>query len=184
MVLSDEISIVNIVVTGLSTLFSPLIALWIGGILQVRAKKQSQKLEILSILLSMRFQPLSPEAIRSLNLIDVVFCDDYKVREAWSNYFTSLNQNITDITGNAYREEKKRDLILAMVEASGLKNKINTSDILRSYSPNGVTRQIELEGLETEVRYVEASRKLRQFQNSNIFQKILLFISRKFTFSS
>jgi uncharacterized protein DUF6680 len=91
MTTSDGIAIVNIVSTVLAVLAAPVVALWVGGILQARANTRQQQLQLLGILLSLRHQPLSPENFRALNLIDAVFAQNSKVREAWSKYFAALN---------------------------------------------------------------------------------------------
>lgn len=86
MTTSDIISVINIATTTLAVLLAPMIALWIGGILQRKAGERADKVRILGILLMLRHQPLSADAVRSLNLIDVAFARDRAVKEAWSRY--------------------------------------------------------------------------------------------------
>jgi hypothetical protein len=76
-------------------------------------------------------------------MIDAVFADHAKVREAWSKYFAALNDpNLNLAPGYAIREEKRRDLMTAIVQCLGLQNKITTSDLLRTYTPT-VTIEVE-----------------------------------------
>lgn len=73
---SDKITIANVVATVLAVLLAPIVALWVNGKVQRRAGERADKVRILGVLLSLRHQPLSADAIRSLNLIDVVFATD------------------------------------------------------------------------------------------------------------
>src|SRR4051812_39795697 len=88
---ADIIAVWNIGVTSVGVLLAPLVALWIGGILQHRAQRRQEKLALLGNLLSVRHTPYTPEAVRPLNMIDAVFSTDQDVREAWSRYFAALN---------------------------------------------------------------------------------------------
>jgi hypothetical protein len=139
MTTSDLIGICNIVATVLAILAAPVIALWIGGKLETRAEMRRQKLQLLGVLLSLRHLPLSPENFKALNAIDSVFADDFEVREAWSKYVAALNDlNLNVPAGYAVREEKRRDLMAAIVNCLGLQKKITTSDLLRVYVPAAV----------------------------------------------
>ena len=139
MTVSDRIAILNLVATGVAILLAPIIALWIGGILQARGTTRQQRLSLLSLLLSLRHRPLSPEVFEALNLIDVTFVDKPKVREAWSKYYAAMNDsNLNVPAGFAVRDEKRRDLMIAIVECLGLQNKITTADLLRTYVPTAV----------------------------------------------
>jgi hypothetical protein len=142
---SDVIGIWNIVATVIAVLAAPVIALWIGGILQARIDTRKQQLQLLGVLLSLRHQPLSPENFKALNSIDAVFADSAKVRDTWTKYFAALvDQNLNNDPGFAVREEKRRDVMTAIVECLGLQKKITTADLLRAYTPNVM---IEIEHL-------------------------------------
>jgi hypothetical protein len=137
--LSDKIAILNLVATAIAVLLAPIIALWIGGILQRRSATRQQRLNLLSLLLSLRHRPLSPQIFDALNLIDATFVDKPKVREAWSKYYAALSDsNLNVAPGYAVRDEKRRDLLITIVECLGLQNKITTSDIMRAYVPTVV----------------------------------------------
>jgi hypothetical protein len=62
-----------------------------------------------------------------------------KLVDAWSKYFATLiDQSLNAGPGFAIREEKRRDLMIAIVECLGLQKKIATSDLLRAYTPNAI----------------------------------------------
>jgi hypothetical protein len=137
MTTSDIIAIANIVATVLAVLGAPIIALWIGGILQTRTERRREKLRVLSQLLALRHEPSSLEGFRTLNMIDAVFADDLRVREAWSRYYAALNDpNLQNPPGYSARDEKRRELLIEIVRSLGLENTISTSDLLRAYMPN------------------------------------------------
>jgi hypothetical protein len=160
MINSDIIAVANSITTVVAVLLAPIIALWIGGILQRRASERADKVRILGILLSLRHQPLSADAIRSLNLIDVAFARDRAVKEAWSRYFATLNdQGLNDLAGRAIRDEKRRDLILAIAGVVGLAEQLTSADVLRAYGPTVVAKSDELMLLDLDIRLAEARQK-------------------------
>ncbi len=78
-------------INALAIVLAPIVALWIGGILQRRSETHRSKLTLFGTLVGLRHEPLSTDAIRALNLIDAVFADDPAVREAWTRYYAALN---------------------------------------------------------------------------------------------
>lgn len=139
MTTSDIIAICNIIVTVLAVLAAPVVALWISGNLQRKENARQDQLRLLGVLLSLRHQPLSPENFRALNLINSVFVNQTHVREAWSKYYSALSdQALNDGPGFSIREEKRRDLMIAIINVLGLERKITTSDLLRTYTPTAI----------------------------------------------
>jgi hypothetical protein len=140
--MSDTIAIFNIVATVFAVLAAPIVALWIGGILQHRAQRRQEQLALLEILLSLRHRPFSADNFKALNSIDAVFARNRNVREAWSKYFSALNDgNLNNPPGWAIREEKRRDLMTSIISSLGLARQISTSDLLRTYSPTVVVQE-------------------------------------------
>jgi hypothetical protein len=140
---SEIIALCNIAATVAAIVAAPIIALWIGGKLQARANTRQQQLSVLGVLLSLRHQPLSPENFRALNQIDAIFADNPEVRDVYGKYYAAMNDaNLSNPAGYAVRDEKRRDLMSAILTCLGLQNKISTSDLLRTYTPS-VTVEIE-----------------------------------------
>jgi hypothetical protein len=126
-----------LVLNIVAILLAPIIALWVGGILQRRTNAYNAKLQVFGTLMAYRHDMFSAEALRALNLIDAVFASNAEVREAWTRYFASLNDAAMNVSpGYSIREEKKRELFLSMVKALGLSKKISSADLLRTYLPN------------------------------------------------
>ena len=163
MTAADTIALWNIVVTVLAILAAPLVALWIGGVLQRRATRRKEKLDLLGVLLSVRPTPYLPEAVKPLNLIDAVFADDREVREAWSRYYAALSDpRNNNQAGYAHWDEKKRELILAMVRSVGLNGVVTTADVLRTYQPTFMTKAERLSMLDLDIRLFQAEAAARQ----------------------
>ncbi|HUB46234.1 MAG TPA: DUF6680 family protein, partial [Acetobacteraceae bacterium] len=80
----------NVLATVAAVIAAPIIALRVQSKLQYRADREREKVTIFAMLLSRRHELGSPEVIRSLNLIDVVFADHDGVREAWSRYYAAV----------------------------------------------------------------------------------------------
>jgi hypothetical protein len=132
MTLADWILSINAV----AILLAPLVALWIGGILQRRSDSHKAKLDIFATLIGQRYDPQSIESVRALNMIDIVFADNSIVRDAWTQYIATLNDpNLNCEPGLAIRDEKRRQLLLEIVKALGLQRKISSADLLRAYMP-------------------------------------------------
>jgi hypothetical protein len=145
MTTSDWILIVN----GIAIVLAPIVALGVGGILQRRSDVNKTKLTVFGTLIALRHDPLSVESTRALNLIDAAFADDSRVREAWTRYYTVLNdQSMNAAPGYSIREEKRRDLLLEMVKALGLSRKISSADLLRTYLPTFVAETTHVSVLE------------------------------------
>jgi hypothetical protein len=138
-----------IALNGIAILLAPIVALQIGGILQRRSDAQKAKLTLFGTLIALRHDTLSVESTRALNLIDAVFVDDPAVREAWTRYYTALNDpNMNIGPGVSIREERRRDLLLEMVKTLKLTRKISSADLLRTYLPTFVAENTHVGILE------------------------------------
>ena len=110
----------------------PLI-IWLVGNKQMRKKEKLDAKRGLFYTLMKQRKTLyvSPERADALNLIDVVFQDDDKVREAWKNYLISLNPNSAEFqNNNAYL----LDLLSEMAQSLGYKS-LKQTEIDRFYQP-------------------------------------------------
>jgi hypothetical protein len=130
------ISIGSIVVTVAAILAAPIVALRVSAQLQKRNTQEDAKLRLFSTLIETRHDALAPDAVRALNSIDLVFVNDLSVREAWSRYYVAIiDENLNNQVGWRIREERRRDLLLSMINAMNMANRISTTDLLRTYTP-------------------------------------------------
>jgi hypothetical protein len=100
-------------------------------------ERQKNKLHVFAMLMQERAAIYSENAVRALNLIDVVFVDSRKVREAWAELFLIFATN--PIPPHVL-EERLRKLLTAMAEDIGLGDNLRTDDLGRVYSPNAVAQ--------------------------------------------
>ena len=119
--ISDYINIAAIVL-------APVISVIIGQKLQDRAKKRQDKMEIFKALMTSRVYGWTNASVYALNIIDVVFADDKKVRTQWKAYYDKLCvSNPTDEV---------------IAESLGYKNKITWETIQNPYIPKGLSASL------------------------------------------
>lgn len=110
----------------------PLIIWGMGNAYQKREAKIRAKRELFFTLMRNRKTFLAPkEKVDALNLIDVVYQDDKKVRQAWKDYLDALNANSPHFNNsNAYL----LDLLSEMAVSLGYKE-LKQTEIDRFYEP-------------------------------------------------
>lgn len=109
------------------------IIVWVLGIKYQdrKAKKDTQLRVFLTLMADRKSNPITKEWVDALNIIDVVFQDNKKVRHAWREYLDSLNEKSPQFeSSNSFR----LDLLSEMAMALGYKN-LKQTEIDRFYSP-------------------------------------------------
>ena len=130
--ISDYINIAAIIL-------APVISVIIGQKLQDRAKKRQDKMEIFKALMTSRVYGWTNASVYALNIIDIVFADDKKVRTQWKAYYDKL------CVGNPSEEDFKKietekcKLLEAIAKSLGYKNKITWETIQNPYIPKGLS---------------------------------------------
>lgn len=119
-------------------LVSPVIAVWVGSWLQDRAEKRKDKVMIFRILMTERIYGWSYGSVNALNIIDIVFEDDVKVRSAWKKLYEKYA--VDSGTDETYKEiqELQHKLLEAMAVSLGYKEKIIWDSIRKPYLPKGL----------------------------------------------
>ena len=99
---------------------------------QDRKAKNDAKLNVFfSLLANRKSAPITKEWVDSLNVIDVVFQDEKKVREAWKAYHDSLNNKSPHFASN---NSYMLDLLSEMAQSLGYKD-LKQTEIDSFYSP-------------------------------------------------
>lgn len=145
MTCADIINIVALIVV-------PIVAVLIGQHLQNRAQKRKDKMEIFKTLMIAR-NGWTVESVRALNVIDIIFVNDKKVRNAWRDLYDKYRVENPD---NAHLEKIRQaqyKLIEEIANSLGYKNKITWETIQNPYIPKGM---------------VEAEQLQREFQNGQL----------------
>ena len=125
--------------TLFAILLSPVIAVLVTMWIQKRIERRGVKLRILAQLMGNRHTPIAPENIVALNMIDLVFHDDERVRGLWSDYFDMLcNKGLDNELGWEQRNKKRNELITAVASSLGYSEQIDHLDVDRIYKPQGL----------------------------------------------
>ena len=129
----------------LAVLLSPLVAVLVSMWLQDRKERRQNQLRILGTLIATHHEPLSPDSIRALNVIDLVFHDKPSVRRLWREYFEMVsNEGLNNPQGWAQRNKKNLELITEMAKALGFGKAIGYLDVDRVYLPVGIWTQTQM----------------------------------------
>lgn len=137
----------------------PIAAVIIGQYLQNRAEIRKDKMSIFKTLMTARIYGWTPQSVDALNVIDVIFVKDKKVRSAWKD----LNDKycVTDPD-----EQHLRKIIVAqyklleeMAKTLGYKDEITWETIQNPYMPQGMGRRIEEQNQMNQM-YLDALRKI------------------------
>lgn len=133
------ITIVNIV----AVIAAPIIAVVIAQMLQDRAEKRKDKMRIFQTLMTSRIYGWTQESVHALNSIDIIFCDDAKVRSAWKDLNDKYHVSNPDQSQLRKIEHAQYKLLESMAVALGYKDKITWETIQNPYIPEGLITQLE-----------------------------------------
>lgn len=120
----------------------PLVAVLIGQHLQNRAEIRKDKMHIFKVLMTSRIYSWTQESVHCLNIIDIVFADDKKVRDAWKDLYDKYcveNPNKTQIKKIQNAQYK---LLETIANSLGYKDKVTWETIQNPYIPKGMLQQI------------------------------------------
>jgi hypothetical protein len=102
-------------------------------------QKRRMKLWVFSTLMQERRLYNAPEAVKAFNLIDVVFIDNFSVREAWAKFHEALdpNKKATELE----TRNRQRELLSAMANDLELSGKLGVADLERLYYPTSMEEE-------------------------------------------
>lgn len=136
MCVSDVINVVAIIL-------APIASVIIGQILQDRAKKRQDKMQIFTTLMTYRVHGWSYQSVYALNIIDVVFSDDSAVREQWKKYYEKLCIEKPTKSDLKKIETEENKLLEVIANSLGYKDKITWETIQNPYMPRGMFKSIQ-----------------------------------------
>lgn len=150
-------NIVNIV----AVIAAPIVAVWVGQKLQDRQLKRKDKIELFKTLMISR-NGWTVESVRALNVLDVVFSDDEKVRNAWKNYYDKLCVDNTNDSELKKIQDAQYELLDTMAQSLGYKDKITWKTIQNPYKPKGmdILEQNQKEYQEGQLAWAEFAKKV------------------------
>ena len=132
----------------------PIAAVCIGQHLQDRSEKRKAKVRAFETLMADRYGTWSMASVNVLNTIDVIFEDESIVLDKWRQYYQKLC--VQSPTEEQMQEinEAKFQLLTAMANCLGYKDKITLNTIQSTYLPNWV---------------VERANKQKRFEDAQLF---------------
>ena len=161
------LSIVQIVAVSII----PLIVWVLGNHYQDRKAKNVAKLKVfLTLMANRKSASITKEWADSLNVIDVVFQDDRKVREAWKAYHDSLNNKSPHFASN---NSYMLDLLSEMALSLGYKD-LKQTEIDSFYNPQQFVDQNQMHNeLMTEnLRILRHSKNLAEPYTDEEYNKL------------
>lgn len=119
----------------------PIVAVLIGQHLQNRAEIRKDKMHIFKVLMTSRIYGWTQESVHCLNIIDIVFSDDKKVRNAWKDLYDKYCVQNPDETQLKKIQNAQYKLLDTMASSLGYKDKVTWETIQNPYIPEGMRRQ-------------------------------------------
>ena len=134
---------INDYLTLAALIIIPIVAVVIAQWLQNRSEKRKDKMQIFKTLMTSRIYGWTPDSVNALNVIDIVYSDDKKVREAWKDLNDKYRVTNPDQQHLKKIENAQYKLLEAMANSLGYKDKITWETIQNPYMPVGMAQQIE-----------------------------------------
>lgn len=82
------------------------------------------------------------ESVYGLNIIDIVFSDHRKVRDAWKDLYEKYCVQNPDDSKLKKIKNAQYKLLETMANSLGYKNKVTWENIQNPYIPNGLIQQL------------------------------------------
>ena len=134
---------INDYLTLAALIIIPIVAVVIAQWLQNRSEKRKDKMQIFKTLMTSRIYGWTPDSVNALNVIDIVYSDDKKVRAAWKDLNDKYRVTNPDQQHLKKIENAQYKLLEAMANSLGYKDKITWETIQNPYMPVGMAQQIE-----------------------------------------
>ena len=120
----------------------PVVAVIVGQHLQNRAEIRKDKMHIFKVLMTSRIYGWTQESVHCLNIIDIVFADDKKVRDAWKDLYDKYSVENPDETQIKKIQNAQYKLLETIANSLGYKDKVTWETIQNPYIPKGMLQQI------------------------------------------
>lgn len=100
---------------------------------QIEDEKRRMKLLVFATLMQERANIASPDAVKMLNLIDLVFIESKEVRDCWAELYAFCGSSAFHDNGVP---ERLRKLLKEMAINIGVESDLRADDFARIYYPN------------------------------------------------
>lgn len=126
-----------------NALIAALLSVLIAHHLQVKTKKREDKMRIFIDLMVSRIYGWTAQAVHSMNIIDVVFADCKKVKDAWHKFFDLCKIKDPSEQQQKDIEKARYKLIETIGEDLGYKDKLTWDEIQSFYMPQGLADSLK-----------------------------------------
>ena len=126
----------------IAIIVAPIAAVLIGQWLQDRSERRKDKMQIFKVLMTSRIHGWTPDSVYALNIIDIVFADDDKVRAAWKDLYDKYCVVDPDEMHLEKIKQAQYKLLETIASSLGYKHKITWETIQNPYKPKGMEDQI------------------------------------------
>lgn len=124
-----------------------------------RRELRSRKYAIFAALMGERHQVFSKDATKLLNIVDIVFSDNKRVRDAWADFHNAMhNYKIGQHISGHEADQLRIEVLRRMAEDIGLGQTLTNADFYRSYEPSALFKQRQIEMFQTDRAYEELQR--------------------------
>jgi hypothetical protein len=108
------------------------------------------KLWVFATIMQNRQNVGEPESVKALNLVDTVFHDVPQVRDAWTNFFSALNdhRNFPPTGPTPIIDEKRTALLANMARDLGLGENFRPDDFSRVYLPQTALAEMQIRSMQ------------------------------------
>jgi hypothetical protein len=165
---NEAVSAVAAVASSISAIVA-LIVVWRAPIaaarysedLRVRSERQNeirkQKYLIFSELMKARGVQITREAVAAFNLIDLVFVDSPKVKDAWAELYSAYGR--FNSVHPSIIEEKLLNLLRTIAGDIGLSDELRSADFERYYYPQALAEEDRARALQQKSLIAQISPK-------------------------
>jgi hypothetical protein len=141
-----SINMTNIL-TIFAILIGPILAIQTQVYLEKRRESRNRKISLFSTLIATRASKLTPDHVRALNMIDIVFVDDKEIIRLWREYHDSLVQPTSENV-----DARRHDRFINLLHAMSKNLKFNFDRVMLErvyYLPQG---HVDAEVAQIEIR--------------------------------
>ncbi len=152
-----------------NALIAALLSVLITHFLQIKAKKRDDKMRIFIDLMVSRIYGMTAQAVHSMNIIDVVFADSAKVKNAWHKFFDLCKIKDPSEQQQKDIETARYKLIEEIGNNLGYKDKLTWDEIQSYYRPRIIDEtlknQQDIQNIQLQIG------KMITMQSQNIIQQ-------------
>lgn len=157
------LEIINII----ALIIIPVFAAWFGFFLHEKSEKRKDKMQIFKSLMTARIYGWTNDSVNALNIIDVVFVNDKKVRNAWKDLLDKYSVEKPDQQHIEKIKQAKYKLLEEISNSLGYKDKITWETIQNPYCPIGLSDQMQMQNYYSKNMMNLSEGMLKILSNSN-----------------